>query len=147
LAVPDTVVLDALALALADEAAAVAEDDVAGAEDEDEDDEDELQAAAARPRHAMPSTAATRRLEDRSVGMLSTLAITTCVPQEDLTPLLRTVTCYVPSRVTGRGRAGPRAQAQRTGFVIEVTPQLTGPPAGRMMTPKLCCFLPGEGIA
>jgi hypothetical protein len=80
LAVPDTVVLDALALG--DEAAADAEDDVAaGADDEDEDDEDELQAAAVRPRHAMPSTAATRRLDDRNVGMNLTLAIETCVTQ------------------------------------------------------------------
>ena len=74
-------VLDALALA--DDAAAVAEDDVAaGAEDEDEDEDvDELQAAAVRPRHAMPRTAAIRRLDDPNVGMYLTLAITTCVSQ------------------------------------------------------------------
>jgi hypothetical protein len=81
LAVPDTVVLDALALA--DDAAAVAEDDVAaGAEDdEEEEDDDELQAAAVRPRHAMPSTAAIRLCDDRNVSMYSTLAIETCVTQ------------------------------------------------------------------
>ena len=43
--------------------------------------EDELQAAAARPRHAMPSTAAFRRPDDRNVRMFSTLASTTCVTQ------------------------------------------------------------------
>jgi hypothetical protein len=80
LAVPDTVLLDALA----DEAAAVAGDDVAAGaddEDEDEDEEDELQAAAARPRQAMPSAAATRPRDDRNVGMSLTLAMRTCATQ------------------------------------------------------------------
>jgi len=43
--------------------------------------EDELQAAAVRPRHAMPSAAASRRRDDRNVGMILTLASTTCVAQ------------------------------------------------------------------
>jgi hypothetical protein len=68
--------------AAADDAALDAADDAgvlaAGALDELED---ELQAAAVRPRHAMPSTAATRRLDDRNVGMILTLASATCVPQ------------------------------------------------------------------
>jgi len=41
----------------------------------------ELQAAAVRPRHAMPSAAASRRRDDRNVGMTLTLAINTCVTQ------------------------------------------------------------------
>jgi hypothetical protein len=58
LAVPDTVVLvleaDALALVVADE----------------EDELDELeQAAAASPRHAIPSAAATRLRDDRKVSI------------------------------------------------------------------------------
>jgi hypothetical protein len=73
--VPDTLALDD-GLAAGDDAAV----DDAGA-DEDDEDEDELQAAAVRPRHAMPSTAATRLVDDRNVSMLSTLAIATCVPQ------------------------------------------------------------------
>jgi hypothetical protein len=61
LAVPDTVVLvleaDALALALALVVA-------------DEDELDELeQAAAASPRHAIPSAAATRLRDDRKVSI------------------------------------------------------------------------------
>jgi len=43
--------------------------------------DDELQAAAVRPRHAMPSAAASRRRDDRNVGMILTLASTTCVTQ------------------------------------------------------------------
>jgi hypothetical protein len=53
----------------------------AGALDELDELEDELQAAAVRPRHAMPSAAATRRRDDRNIGMYSTLAIETCVTQ------------------------------------------------------------------
>ena len=66
----------------ADDGAALvaAELEAAGADELDEL-EDELQAAAVRPRHAMPSTAATRRLDDRNVGMILTLAIETCVTQ------------------------------------------------------------------
>jgi hypothetical protein len=62
-------------LAAGDDAAA----DDAGA-DEDEDDE-ELHAAAVKPRHAMPSTAAARLLDDRNVSMKPTIATYTCVPQ------------------------------------------------------------------
>jgi hypothetical protein len=62
LAVPDTVVLvleaDALALALA----------LVVADEEDELDELE-QAAAASPRHAIPSAAATRLRDDRKVSI------------------------------------------------------------------------------
>src|ERR1700722_7094222 len=74
LAVPDTGAL-VDGLAAGDDAGA----DDAGADDED--DEEELQAAAVRPRHAMPSTAATRRPDDRNIGMISTIAIATCVSQ------------------------------------------------------------------
>jgi hypothetical protein len=42
---------------------------------------DELQAAAVRPRHVMPSATASRRRDDRNVGMNLTLAIETCVTQ------------------------------------------------------------------
>jgi hypothetical protein len=67
--------------AAADVAAAVADElDAAGADELDEL-EDELQAAAVRPRHAMPSAAATRRREDRNIGMILTLATETCVTQ------------------------------------------------------------------
>jgi hypothetical protein len=72
-------VLDGLAAgddAAADDAGADEEDD----EDEDED-EDELHAAAVKPRHAMPSTAAARLLDDRNVSMKPTIATYTCVPQ------------------------------------------------------------------
>jgi hypothetical protein len=53
----------------------------AGALDKLDELEDELQAAAVRPRHAMPSAAASRRRDDRNVGMILTLASTTCVAQ------------------------------------------------------------------
>jgi hypothetical protein len=72
--VPDTLALDD-GLAAGDDAA-----DDAGA-DEDDEDEDELQAAAVRPRQPMPSTAATRLVDDRNVSMMSTLATATCVSQ------------------------------------------------------------------
>jgi hypothetical protein len=62
--------------AAADDAGADEDDD----EDEDEDDE-ELHAAAVKPRHAMPSTAAARLLDDRNVSMKPTIATYTCVPQ------------------------------------------------------------------
>jgi len=75
LAVPDTLVLDGLADADAEE-----DDVAAGVEDDDEDEEDE-HAAAVKPRHAMPSTAATRLLDDRNVSMKPTLASVTCVTQ------------------------------------------------------------------
>ena len=71
---------DAEAEAAGDDAA----DDDAGADeedDEDEEDEEELHAAAVTPRHAMPSTAATRLLDDRKVSIISTIAIATCVTQ------------------------------------------------------------------
>jgi hypothetical protein len=61
-----------------------AADDTAGDDagaDEDDDEEEELQAAAVRPRHAMPSTAATRLLDDRKVSMMPTIATATCVGQ------------------------------------------------------------------
>jgi hypothetical protein len=79
--VPDTEALDD-GLAAAEDAGAdddAAED--AGADDDEEDDEDELQAAAVRPRHAMPSTAATRLRDDRDMSMFLTLAIETCATQ------------------------------------------------------------------
>jgi hypothetical protein len=64
-----------------DDAALVAAGlDAAGADVLDEL-EDELQAAAVRPRHAMPSAAASRRRDDRNIGMILTLAIETCVTQ------------------------------------------------------------------
>jgi hypothetical protein len=74
--VPDTLALDD-GLAAGDDAV---DDDVAAGADDEEDDE-ELHAAAVRPRHAMPSTAATRLVDDRNVSMMPTIAITTCVPQ------------------------------------------------------------------
>ena len=59
-----------------------AADDDAGADEEDDDEDDEeLHAAAVKPRHAMPSTAATRLVDDRKVSIVSTIAIATCVPQ------------------------------------------------------------------
>jgi hypothetical protein len=63
-----------------DDALVAAELDAAGADVLDEL-EDELQAAAVRPRHAMPSAAASRRRDDRNIGMSLTLAIETCVTQ------------------------------------------------------------------
>jgi hypothetical protein len=51
------------------------------AADELDELEEELQAAAVRPRQPMPSTAATRLVDDRNVSMMSTLAIATCVSQ------------------------------------------------------------------
>jgi hypothetical protein len=63
-------------LAAGDDAAG----DDAGADDDDEDDE-ELHAAAVKPRHAIPSTAAARLLDDRNVSMKPTIATYTCVPQ------------------------------------------------------------------
>jgi len=89
LAVPDTVVLDELALG--DDAAGEAgaeDDDEDDADAEDDDEDEELHAAAARPRHVMPSTAATRLLDDRNVRMLSTLASVTCAAQEEETLVL-----------------------------------------------------------
>jgi hypothetical protein len=74
--VPDTLALDD-GLAAGDDAV---DDDVAAGADDEEDDE-ELHAAAVRPRHAMPSTAATRLVDDRNVSMMPTIAITTCVSQ------------------------------------------------------------------
>ena len=68
---------DAEAEAAGDDAA----DDDAGADEEDDEDEEELHAAAVTPRHAMPSTAATRLLDDRKVSIISTIAIATCVTQ------------------------------------------------------------------
>jgi hypothetical protein len=65
-------VLDGLADADADE-----DDEAAGVEDDDEDEDDE-QAATVRPRHAMPSTAATRLVDDRNISMKPTLATVTC---------------------------------------------------------------------
>jgi hypothetical protein len=68
----------------------VAEDDAEAAGDDALDElaadeldelEEELQAAAVRPRQPMPSTAATRLVDDRNVSMMSTLAIATCVSQ------------------------------------------------------------------
>jgi hypothetical protein len=53
----------------------------AGALDELAELEDELQAAAVRPRHAMPSAAASRRCDDRYIGMNLTLASRTCATQ------------------------------------------------------------------
>jgi hypothetical protein len=77
LAVPDTLVLEGLAAG--DDAAA---DDAGADEDDDEDEDDEeLHAAAVKPRHAMPSTAAARLLDDRNVSMKPTIATYTCVPQ------------------------------------------------------------------
>jgi hypothetical protein len=67
--------------AAADDAAVDAEVLAAGALDELDELEDELQAAAVRPRHAMPSAAASRRRDDRNIGMTLTLASTTCVTQ------------------------------------------------------------------
>ncbi len=66
-----------------DDAEAAADDAAldAGVLDELAELEDELQAAAARPRHAMPSAAASRRRDDRNVGMILTLAISACVTQ------------------------------------------------------------------
>jgi hypothetical protein len=61
LTVPDTLLDDGLAAG--DDAA------VDAGADEDDDDE-ELHAAAVRPRHAMPSTAATRLVDDRNVSMM-----------------------------------------------------------------------------
>jgi len=69
-------VLDGLAL---DDAVDDAEE--AGADADEEEDEEELHAAAVKPRHAMPSTAAARLLDDRNVSMMPTLAIASCVPQ------------------------------------------------------------------
>jgi hypothetical protein len=73
------------ALAAGDDAAGDDAADDAGAdeeeEEEEEEEEDELHAAAVKPRHAMPSTAATRLVDDRKVSMISTLAIVTCVTQ------------------------------------------------------------------
>jgi hypothetical protein len=74
--VPDTLALDD-GLAAGDDAV---DDDVAAGADDEEDDE-ELHAAAARPRHVMPSTAATRLVDDRNVSMMPTIAISTCVSQ------------------------------------------------------------------
>jgi hypothetical protein len=65
--------------AAADDAAVDA--GVLAAGDELDELEEELQAAAVRPRHAMPSAAATRRRDDRNVSMTLTLAIATCVTQ------------------------------------------------------------------
>ena len=62
-------VLDGLADADAEE-----DDEAAGVEDEEDDE----QAATVRPRHAMPSTAATRLLDDRNISMKPTLATVTC---------------------------------------------------------------------
>ena len=63
---PDTWVLDGLAAG--DDAAG---DDAAVDAGADEDDDDEeLHAAAVRPRHAMPSTAAARLVDDRNVSMM-----------------------------------------------------------------------------
>jgi len=63
--------------AAADDAAA----DDAGADEDDDDEDEELHAAAVKPRHAMPSTAAARLLDDRNVSMKPTIATYTCVPQ------------------------------------------------------------------
>ena len=82
--------LDELALGddAAGEAGAEDDDDEDDADAEDDDEDEELHAAAARPRHVMPSTAATRLLDDRNVRMLSTLASVTCAAQEEETLVL-----------------------------------------------------------
>jgi hypothetical protein len=67
-------VLDGLADADAEE-----DDEAAGVDDDDEAEEDDEQAAMVRPRHAMPSTAATRLVDDRNISMKPTLATVTCV--------------------------------------------------------------------